>query len=116
MNYYEESETVELRTAFEKVVMGWSRITKRTMFGCPAYLADGKLFAFLVTQGIVITQIRLRDRKAISEVFETESFKAGEREIERWLKVTIDKPVKIQRVMRLVRKSYHFALGEEETN
>jgi len=113
MKYYEESETAEIRELFEKEVMGWSRITQRSMFGCPTYLADGKLFAFLVTNGIVITQIRLKDREALSEVFETAPFKVGEREIERWFVVTITQPEKIKRIMRLVRKSYQFALGEE---
>lgn len=114
MKYYDERETADIRALFEKEVMGWSRVSQRSMFGCPTYLADGKLFAFLVTNGIVITQIRLRDREAISEVFETAPFKIGEREIERWLVVTISQPEKIKRLMRLVRKSYHFALGEEE--
>ena len=113
MKFYDESENAEIRSLFEKEVMGWSKITKRTMFGCPSYLADGKLFAFLVTDGIVITQIRKRDREGISEVFETEPFKVGEREITRWLKVTIEQPEKVKRLMRLVRKSYQFALGDE---
>ena len=116
MMYYDEAEAEILRVAFEKEVMSWSRITKRKMFGCPAYLADGKLFAFLVTNGVVITQIRLRDRKAISEIFVTDTFKAGEREIKRWLMITIDQPEKIKRIIRLVRKSYQFALGEEEVD
>ncbi len=115
MKYYDESETAEIRSFFEKEVLGWSRVSQRTMFGCPSYLADGKLFAFLVTHGIVITQIRLRDREAISEIFDTAPFKVGEREIERWLVVPIEQPEKLKRVMRLVKKSYYFALGEEET-
>jgi hypothetical protein len=114
MKYYDESQTSELRTLFEKEVFGWSRVTSRLMFGCPTYLVEGKLFSFLVTNGIVITQIRLKDREAISEVFETEPFKVGEREITRWLKITLDKPTKIKRVIPLVRKSYHIAMGEEE--
>ena len=113
MKFYDESKTAEIRSIFEKEVLEWSKITERTMFGCPSYLADGKLFAFLVTDGIVITQIRLRDRKAISEIFDTEPFKVGEREITRWLKITIEKPEKVKRLMRLVRKSYQFALGDE---
>jgi hypothetical protein len=114
MKFYDESESAEMRDIFEKEVMGWSRVSKRTMFGCPTYLADGKLFAFLVTNGVVITQIRLRDREEISEIFETEPFTVGEREITRWLKVTIGQPEKTKRIMRLIRKSYQFALGEEE--
>ena len=114
MKYYDETESAEMRAIFEKEVLGWSRVSKRTMFGCPSYLADGKLFSFLVTNGIVITQIRLRDREEINKVFETEPFTVGEREITRWLRVTVENPEKVKRLMRLVRKSYQFAIGEEE--
>lgn len=111
MKYYAESEGSELRKAFERQVLYWPEVTTRTMFGCPAYLADGKLFAFLVTDGVVITQIRKRDREALSEAFETEPFKAGEREISRWLQVTIEDLDRLTRLMVLVRKSYETVLN-----
>ncbi|MGC9522062.1 MAG: hypothetical protein ACP5HG_09295 [Anaerolineae bacterium] len=111
MIYYTESEAQELREAFEKTVLQWPQVTTRRIFGCPAYLADGKLFAFLVTDGVVITQIRKRDREAIAEDYETEPFKAGEREIIRWLQVTIDDLARLGRIVSLVRKSYETVLN-----
>lgn len=111
MPYYIESEANELREAFERTVLRWPQVTVRRMFGCPAYVADGKLFAFLVTDGVVITQIRQRDREIMEEAYETEPFKAGEREIVRWLKVTIDDLGRLERVMLMVKKSYETVLG-----
>lgn len=115
MKYYDESETTEIRENIEKEIFTWSRVTKRSMFGCPAYLADGRLFLFLVTRGVVITQIRKHDKRAISEIFETTPFKVGEREITRWLEVKLAEPEKLDRLMRYIKKSYQFALGIEET-
>lgn len=86
--------------------MDWPGVTSRRMFGCPAYLVDGKLFAFLVTDGIVITQIRKRDREELAKTHTTGPFHAGEREIERWLQVQVDSIDRIERVMLMVRKSY----------
>jgi hypothetical protein len=110
MIYYTESEAKELRRAFEHQVLHWPNVTTRRMFGCPAYLVDGKLFAFLVTRGIVITQIRKRDREHLEGVFSTETFKAGEREITRWLQVNLDDLEPLDRIMSTVRKSYNTVL------
>jgi hypothetical protein len=109
MIYYSEPEAQELRRQFEKQVLDWPGVTSRRMFGCPAYLVDGKLFAFLVTDGVVITQIRARDREELGKGFETEPFRAGEREIDRWLQVHIPELDRIERVMLMVSKSYETA-------
>lgn len=112
MPYYVESQAKELRELFEAQILHWPKVTTRKMFGCPAYLADGKLFAFLVSEGVVITQIRTHDREALADIYETEVFKAGEREITRWLKVNIGEEYgRFDRVMTLVRKSYDTVLA-----
>ena len=111
MIYYTEEEGRELREAFEKTVLPWKKVTTRSMFGCPTYLAEGKLFAFLVSEGVVITQIRKRDRERLSEDFPTEPFTAGEREIERWVKVKIDSVESLGRVIPYVKKSYTLVMN-----
>ena len=74
--------------------------------GLDFYVEEGKLFAFLVTDGVVITQIRKHDREEIIGIYSTEAFRAGEREIGRWLTIRIDDLDRIERVMLMVRKSY----------
>lgn len=111
MQYYSEDEAKALREAFEKQVLYWPQVISRRMFGCPAYLADGRLFAFLVTGGVVITQLRLKDRQLVAEENPTEPFKAGERTIERWTQVTVTDPKAVGRIMAYVRKSYQTALN-----
>lgn len=110
MEYYLEDQGKELREAFEERTLHWPSVTTRRMFGCPAYLADGKLFAFLVTDGVVITQIRKQDRENAASAFITAPFKAGEREIERWVVFTLEDPRQIDRLMKLVKKSYDTVL------
>ena len=109
MQYYSEEEAQALREAFEKHVLYWPKVTTRRMFGCPAYLVDGRLFAFLVTGGVVITQLRLKDRQLLAEENTTEPFKAGERTIERWTQVAVDDPKALGRIMGFVRTSYQTA-------
>lgn len=110
MPYYIEEDARALRQAFEKEVMLWPDVTSRRMFGCPAYVADGRLFAFLVTDGVVITQLRKKDKQILAQDNQTEPFKAGERVIERWTKVAIADPAAIGRIMGFVRKSYQTAM------
>ena len=106
MIYYADTEAADLRREFERQVMDWRGVTSRRMLGCPAYLVDGKLFAFLVTGGIVITQVRKRDREELNKTHTTGPFRAGEREIDRWLQVQVDSLERIERVMLMVKKSY----------
>ena len=111
MIYYTEEEGGALREAFEDRVLVWKKVETRTMFGCPAYVAEGKLFAFLVGDGVVITQIRKRDREALAEIFDTEPFTAGEREIERWQRVHLESVERLSRVIPYVKKSYQLVLN-----
>lgn len=110
MQYYSEEGAQELRAVFEKEVLTWAKVTPRRMFGCPAYVADGRLFAFLVTGGVVITQLRRKDKQMLAQDNQIEAFKAGERVIERWTKVAVADPQTIGRIMAFVRKSYQTAL------
>jgi len=110
MEYYSEDKGRELREAFEERTLHWPMVTVRRMYGCPAYLADGKLFAFLVTDGVVITQMRKRDRETTASAFTTAPFKVGEREIARWVIITLEDVKQLNRLMKLVKNSYETVL------
>ena len=110
MEYYTEEAGGALRAALEAKLLAWPQVAARRMFGCPAYLADARLFAFLVSEGVVITQLRLRDRQTLARDYRTEPFKAGERVIERWIKVFVPGPDKLPRLLPYIRRSYEAAL------
>lgn len=57
MKWYIEEETKELRQALEKEILKWPHVDYKKMFGCPCYLANGKMFAGLVTKGLIITKL-----------------------------------------------------------
>ena len=57
MRYYVEVENEGMREALEAEVLAWPQVTHKKMMGCPCYLAGGKIFAGLVTRGMVITKL-----------------------------------------------------------
>ena len=113
MKWYKEEETKELRESFEKKILRWPQVTSKNMFGCPCYLANGKMFAGLVTKGIVITKLSSLEIEELRKIQKIEPFVAGNRTIKNWVRVHID-PIDLQTIMPYVEKSYRRAivLGE----
>jgi TfoX/Sxy family transcriptional regulator of competence genes len=71
LKWYIEEETKELRQALEKEIIGLYKVTFKKMFGCPCYLANGKMFVGLVTKGVVITKFYESERKKLKKIHET---------------------------------------------
>src|SRR4030042_1660545 len=110
MKYYAEEETKELRLALEEEILSWPHIETRKMYGCPCYKAQGKLFAFLVTKGLVITCPTENDRERVSRLCQTSPFKTGKMTIRGWVRIKIQDERELEKVMPFVRKSYTAAL------
>lgn len=110
MKNYSEEAAEPLRSRFEEKVLRWPKVSARKMFGCPSYQADGKLFAFLVTNGIVITQLTQADRESVSRQHHATPFRSGRKVVQKWMRLSIDQTGDPDRVMRFVRKSYEAAL------
>ena len=110
MKYYSEDATRALRLQFEEKVLRWPKVSARRMFGCPCYQADGTLFAFLVTNGIVITQLAQADRESLSRQYHATPFRSGRKVVQKWMRLPIEEMGDLDRVMRFVRKSYESAV------
>ena len=54
------------------------------MFDSPFYKYKDKLFAFLVTEGIVLTKLNEKDKMKLSEEFEMKPFQALKRTMKNW--------------------------------
>jgi len=80
------------------------------MFGCPCYQAKGKLFAFLVTNGVVITQLQQVDRDELASQHQTTFFQAGKKIVKNWIRLSIKNKKDLDSVMPFVKKSYEEAL------
>lgn len=111
MTHYSEESSKELRELFELEVLHWPQVTTRRMFGCPSYQVEGRLFAFLVDEGIVLTQLRQAEREALGEHQLTAEFQTGDRPIQHWIQVTVVNKRDLGYVMPFVRKSYEIALA-----
>ncbi|HUT17274.1 MAG TPA: TfoX/Sxy family protein, partial [Acidobacteriota bacterium] len=88
----------------------WPQVTSKRMFGCPCYLANGKMFAGMVTRGIVITKLSSLEREELQKVREIKPFMAGGKTIRNWVRVNID-PEDLREVMPFVLKSYERAMA-----
>ncbi len=111
VSYYSEVEMAELRRLFELEVLHWPKVTVRAMFGCPSYQVDGRLFAFLVTGGVVITQLMQVDRDALRQQYQVSDFKAGERVLKYWIQVSLLEKRQLGYILPYVRRSYERALA-----
>lgn len=112
MKWYIEEQTKELRQALEKEILGWYKVTSKKMFGCPCYLANGKMFLGLVTKGIVITKLDESERQELKQIRETHPFKVGEKTLKKWVRLNID-PLNLKSIMGFIEKSYERALNEK---
>ena len=111
MQYYSEQRTKNLRLALEGEILDWPKVKTKKMFGCPAYQAEGKLFVFLVTNGIVITKLSEAELEALSSQVERIPFQAGKRTMKSWARISIMEPEnELDRIVSFVRKSYESAL------
>ncbi len=99
-----------MRLGFEEKVLRWPQVSTKKMFGCPCYRANSKLFAFLVTNGVVITQLSRADRERIARQRQAAIFQGGKRIVQDWLRLPIENRRDLGRIMPFVRKSYAFAL------
>jgi len=57
MKYYEEAQMKDVRSTLEEAILAWPHVSTKKMFGCPSYSVKGRLFAFLVTKGVVLTRL-----------------------------------------------------------
>lgn len=67
MKYYDEDKMKNIRLKIEEELLSWSDVTTRKMYGCPCYKNKEKMFAFLVTDGIVLTKPSEKDKLDLSK-------------------------------------------------
>ena len=117
MKFYSETADHDLRLAFEAEVRAWPKVTARKMFGCPCYQANGKLFALVVSGGIVITHVLPEDRETLIQQYLAAPFEPGQKSVQAWLRVPAQFKNEIVKLLPYLQKSYQAALainGPEE--
>ena len=112
LKWYNEELTSELREALEKEIIGWYKVTFKMMFGCPCYLANGKMFAGLINKGLVITKLIESEIIEIKKVHETKPFNVGGKTFKKWVCLPLD-PIDLKSILPFIVKSYERALNEK---
>ena len=97
------------RIHMEKTILTWPDVRTKKMFGCPCYIVKDVLFAFLVTGGIVITDLDDEDREKLSKTHRTKPFHAGKRTVQKWIQVSIKGKNELDSISSFIRKSYESA-------
>lgn len=113
MKYYDEASMKEVREALEASVMQWPGVRSKGMMGCLVYFRDRKFFAFLVTNGLVITKLTQEEREELSRKVTAKPFEMAGRTSSNWAQVPARTPGDLQPVLFYVRKSYEAIQGGE---
>lgn len=105
MHYYDEVVMQTRRAAMEQALKRIPGLTVKKMFGCPCYKRDGKLFAFLVTDGLVLTQVDAKVRVRLVAKFQGGAFHAGKKAIESWVQLPFQSRNQVEDYLPLLLRS-----------
>ncbi len=107
MQYYNEEKMRNIRVKLEKEVLSWPDVTTRKMYGCPCYKHNEKLFAFLVTDGVVLTKASEQDKMRLSKEFLVKPFQASSRTMKGWPQIPLDETSDLKKVLFFIKESYN---------
>ena len=107
MQYYNEEKMQNLRLRLEKEILSWPNVTTKKMYGCPCYKYKEKLFAFMVTDGIVLTKANEQDKTKLSEEFSIKPFQAATRTMKGWPQIPVDETSDLKKIITFIKNSYN---------
>jgi len=107
MQYYNEEKMKNLRLKIEKEILSWPNVTTKKMYGCPCYKNKEKLFAFMVTDGIVLTKVNEEDKIKLSKEFTIKPFQATTRTMKNWPQIPVDETSDLQKIIPFIKNSYN---------
>jgi hypothetical protein len=102
----------DLRLEFESIVMDWVHVTRKYMFGSHAYLVRGRLFAFLVEDGVIITSLSASSRERLTELLEAFPFESKGKPVGGWMRAIVNDDSDLETIMPYVRESYEASLAK----
>ena len=107
MQYYNEEKMKNFRLKIEKEILNWPEVTTKKMYGCPCYKYKEKLFAFLVTDGVVLTKASEQDKNLLSKEFKIKSFQATKRTMKGWPQIPVDETSDLEKIVPFIKNSYN---------
>ena len=106
MQYYSEEKMHNLRLKLEKEILSWSDVSTKKMYGCPCYKYKDKLFAFLVTDGVVLTKTNEQDKMTLSKEFSIKPFQAATRTMKGWPQIPLGETSDLSKIIPFIKNSY----------
>ncbi len=92
MPYYSEEESHELRLKVEGIVLEWPGVSKKMMFGSPAYVIGKTYFAMLVTGGIILTRLTEAEKERLLKEPNVGYFEGHGRVMKKWVHIPVSSP------------------------
>jgi hypothetical protein len=110
--YYSEDESHEFRLKVEEIVLGWPGVSKKIMFGSPAYVVGKTYFAMLVTGGIILTRLTEPEKEQLLKEPGVGYFEGHGRVMKKWVHIPVSSPADIETRVPFIRSSYETARDE----
>jgi hypothetical protein len=110
--YYSEDESHELRVKVENIVLEWPGVSKKMMFGSPAYKFGKTYFAMLVTGGIILTRLTEPEKERLLKEPNVGYFEGHGRIMKKWVHIPVSTPSEIDTWVPYIRSSYENARDE----
>jgi hypothetical protein len=109
MDRYSEESMHTTRISLEQELFRWPGVTTRPIFGLPGYIVNGKVFALLVTGGIILTKLPESDRERVSKRLPTVPVTGHGGVIAAWVQIVIPETGDLSTILPFVQKSYEEA-------
>lgn len=106
MKFYDEERMRGVRARFEGDVNDWPGVTSKEMMGCLCYFRGKRFFAFLVTDGIVLTRLADADRERAYARPGARPFEMAGKKASKWVQLPVRAPGDLKALLPLVRASY----------
>ena len=106
MQYYNEEKMQNIRLKIEKEILSWPDVTTKKMYGCPCYKYKNKLFAFLVTNGVVLTKTNEQHKIKLSKEFSIKPFQAATRTMKNWSQIPLNEKSDYNKIISFIKNSY----------
>jgi hypothetical protein len=111
MDRYSEESMHTIRVSLERDLFRWPGVTTRLIFCLPGYIVNGKVFALLVTGGIILTKLPEIDRALVFKRFQTVPVTGHGGVITEWVQIILPETGDLSTILPLVKKSYDEAAG-----
>ncbi len=105
MDTYSEEAMHAIRISLEREIFRWPGVTTKAIFGLPGYIVNGRVFALLVTGGIILTKLTETDREEVAKHFRTVPVTGHGGIVAAWVQVLLPEKGGLSPILPLVKKS-----------